>query len=129
MYECQYLRQCNEKKLILNHLIHLRINDFNLYWLYIGLKFEMLFNQLHLITVITTTNIEVVLFVSLIFFVSFDSPPRGFTVFVTVAEFPEWLVAADTHLVFNNFSRFLSASRIARNSNMFRITNARHGNI
>ena len=92
-------------------------------------KFEMSINELHLITVITTTNIEVVLFVSLIFFVSFDSPPRGFTEFVTVAEFPEWLVAADTHLVFNNFSRFLSASRIARNSNMFRITNARHGNI
>ena len=96
---------------------------------YTGLKFDILINELYLITVITTTNIEVVLFVSLIFFVSFDSPPRGFTVFVTVAEFPEWLVAADTHLVFNNFSRFLSASRIARNSNMFRITNARHGNI
>ena len=80
-------------------------------------------------TVITTTSIEVVLLVSLIFFVSFDSPPTGLTAFVTLPEFPEWFVAADTHLVFNNLSRFLSASRIARNNNMFRITNARHGNI
>jgi len=77
----------------------------------------------------TTTSIRVVLFVSLIFFVSFDSPPTGFVAFDVFDVFSVLLVAADTNLLFNNLSRFLSASRIARNKSMLRITNAKQGNI
>ena len=80
-----------------------------------------------MLTVITTTSIKVVLLVSRIFLVSFDSPPTDFVLFVDVL--PGLLDVVETILVFNSRSRFLSASNMARNNNMLRTTNARHGSI
>ena len=84
------------------------------------------------LTVITTTSMSVVLFVSLIFLVSFDSPMEVVW-FVVAKVFVVLLAAAhnavDAFLPCKSLSRFLSASRMARKSRKLRITNAKQGKI